>query len=185
MCVLVGSFFSPAKPKLADIPSPPEIVHQKSESPSPVEEVGESIEEPIIENIEIAVVDEARSEEKVEPDPAPNPDPVKEISKPTRMNPVSQKQSEAKKDEYDSLLKQSEAWIMAEEFVKKELEAPASAKFPVMSRSYNYLGSQLYRMEGVVRYRNVYGVPYEKRFKVFVQEVEQGKWERVKPIIWY
>lgn len=70
------------------------------------------------------------------------------------------------------------AWLMAKEFVKKELKSPSTASFPSFDeRNVNKLGSNFYEVTGYVDAQNGFGATLRNNFYCTIMLYGYGKAE--------
>lgn len=69
------------------------------------------------------------------------------------------------------------AWVMAGNFVKRQLVSPSSAKFPYKPDSYSYMGDCRHSVAGTVTAQNALGVMIRNNFTVTMIYLKtEGKW---------
>lgn len=69
------------------------------------------------------------------------------------------------------------AWVMAGNFVKRELKAPSTAKFPHKADAYSYLGECRHSIVGSVDSHNSFGAMIRTTFSVtMVYLKNEDKW---------
>jgi hypothetical protein len=74
------------------------------------------------------------------------------------------------------------AYIMMEEFVKKELKAPSSASFPGITESNShvrYLKNQKYQIVSYVDAQNAFGAKIRTHFRGEIEQIDETRWRLI------
>lgn len=77
-----------------------------------------------------------------------------------------------------------DAFVMSQEFVRAEIKAPSTAKFPWYDESYvAVLGSNKYRIVAYVDAQNSFGAVIRNNYICEIQDLGDGKWRKIKCVI--
>ena len=76
------------------------------------------------------------------------------------------------------------AWVMSNNFVKRALKAPSTAKFPYKPDAYSYLGDCRHSIVGSVDSQNSFGAMIRTTFSVtMVYQKHDNKWRAENLVI--
>ena len=85
--------------------------------------------------------------------------------------------AETQKDDGGSIGKTVEAWVVAMDFVKRQLVAPSTAKFIGVARSpyVQYLGNDRYLIKAAVDAQNSFGAMIRTEFRLVVRDERDSR----------